>query len=151
MSDNEWIPVSHENCAQVTGPFYHGTKAMLAIGDELVAGRASNFEQGRISHHIYFSSRLDAAVWGAELAMSLAGRDGRGAIYIVEPTGPFEDDPNLTNKKFPGNPTRSYRTRAPLKVIGVVEKWDGHPTDVLQAMLDALSDLKRRGEAVIED
>ena len=151
MNNEEWTPVSHENCEGVQGPFYHGTKSRLAIGELLVAGHASNFEQGRVSNHIYFSARLEAAIWGAELAMSLSRLDGRGHIYIVEPTGPFEDDPNLTNKKFPGNPTRSYRTREPLKIIGMVEDWEGHPAEVLQAMLDSVERSKRRGLAVIED
>ena len=151
MNNDEWIPVSHENCEQVNGPFYHGTKANLVIGDLLISGRQSNFEEGRISNHIYFSTCLEAPIWGAELAMSLSGLDGRGHIYIVEPTGPFEDDPNLTNKKFPGNPTQSYRTREPLRIVGVVEDWDGHPTEVLQGMLDSLESLKRRGLAIIED
>ncbi|NGY04045.1 NAD(+)--rifampin ADP-ribosyltransferase [Solimonas terrae] len=151
MNDNEWIPVSHENCQELAGPFYHGTKAGLAIGEWLVAGQKSNFEDGRISNHIYFSTRLESAIWAAELAMSLAGLDGRGYIYLVEPSGPFEDDPNLTNRKFPGNPTASYRTREPLKVVGIVEDWAGHPAEVLQGMLDSLANLRRRGLAVIED
>lgn len=150
-NSDEWTPVSHANCGQVPGPFYHGTKAKLEIGELLIPGRPSNFEEGRVSNNIYFSTRLEAAVWGAELAMSLAGLEGRGYIYIVEPTGPFEDDPNLTNKKFPGNPTQSYRTREALKIVGVVEDWDGHPPEVLRGMLDSLENLKRRGLAVIED
>lgn len=149
MSNDEWIPISHENCEQVAGPFYHGTKARLALGDLLSAGQASNFEEGRVSNHIYFSALLDAAIWGTELAMALAGMDGRGHIYVVEPTGPFEDDPNVTNKRFPGNPTRSYRTREPLRIVGTVEGWDGHPPEVLQGMLDSLEKLKRDGIAVI--
>jgi rifampin ADP-ribosylating transferase len=151
MNNNEWIPISHENCEQVKGPFYHGTKANLVIGDLLVSGHPSNFEEGRISNHLYFATHLEAAIWGAELAMALSGLDGRGHIYIVEPTGPFEDDPNLTNKKFPGNPTQSYRTREPLKIVGVVEDWDGHSAEVLQGMLDSLASLKRRGLAIILD
>ena len=151
MDDEQWIPVSLENCAHLKGPFFHGTKADLVIGDLLVAGRASNFEAGRVSNHIYFSTRLEAAVWGAELAMSLAGRSGRGYIYIVQPSGAFEDDPNLTNKKFPGNPTRSYRTREPLRIVGVVEAWEGHPAEVLHGMLDSLHNLRRSGRAIIED
>jgi rifampin ADP-ribosylating transferase len=151
MSNDEWIPISHENCGQVNGPFYHGTKANLVVGDLLLPGNPSNFEEGRTSNHIYFSTQLEPAIWGAELAMALAGLTGRGHIYIVEPVGSFEDDPNLTNKRFPGNPTRSYRTRKPLKIVGVVEDWDGHPTEVLQGMLDSLENLKRNGLAVIED
>ncbi|MFS4722439.1 CmlA family chloramphenicol efflux MFS transporter [Klebsiella pneumoniae] len=119
----DWIPISHDNYKQVQGPFYHGTKANLAIGDLLTTGFISHFEDGRILKHIYFSALMEPAVWGAELAMSLSGLEGRGYIYIVEPTGPFEDDPNLTNKKFPGNPTQSYRTCEPLRIVGVVESW----------------------------
>jgi rifampin ADP-ribosylating transferase len=151
MNNDEWIPVSSENCEYVKGPFYHGTKSNLATGDLLTSGHSSNYAEGRVSNHIYFSAQLEPAIWGAELAMSLSGLDGRGRIYIVEPTGPFEDDPNLTNKKFPGNPTRSYRTREPLRIVGVVEGWVGHPTEVLQGMLDSLENLKRQGLAVIED
>ena len=98
-------------------------------------------------NHVYVTETLDAAVWGAELA---AGA-GRGRIYVVEPTGALEDDPNLTDKKFPGNPTRSYRTREPVKVIGELVDWVGHTPEQLQAMRDSLADLRRRGLAVIED
>lgn len=148
---NDWIPISHENCNRVGGPFYHGTKVRLSSGDLLAPGHPSHFESGRVLKHIYFSSLMEPAIWGAELAMSLSGLDGRGHIYIVEPTGPFEDDPNLTNKKLPGNPTESYRTSEPLRIVGVVEDWEGHPAEVLQGMLDSLQDLKRRGLAIIED
>lgn len=148
---NDVIPISHENCEQVLGPFYHGTKANLSIGDLLTTGHPSHFEEGRALKHVYFSTLLEPAIWGAELAPALSGLDGRGYIYIVEPTGPFEDDPNLTNKRFPGNPTNSYRTCEPVKVVGVVEEWDGHPADVLQGMLESLKDLKRRGLNIIDD
>jgi len=151
LSDQEWIPVTHESCDHVEGPFYHGTKAHLEAGELLVPGRASNFEEGRISNNIYFTAVLDSAIWGAELATTLAGLEGPGRIYIVEPVGTFEDDPNLTNKRFPGNPTKSYRTREPLRVVGEVEGWEGHAPEVLQAMLDNLEDLRRRGLAIIED
>lgn len=147
----EWTPVTHENYSHADGPFYHGTKAELAIGDLLLPGRPSNFEEGRISNNIYFTAVLETAVWGAELAMSLANRAGAGRVYIVEPTGSFEDDPNVTNKRFAGNPTRSYRTRHPLKIVGVVEDWKGHPPEVLQGMLDALQNLRLQGLAIIED
>lgn len=141
------IPVTFEHCDHVEGPFYHGTKASLKIGDTLTPGYGSNFEDGRKSNNIYFSATLDAAVWGAELARG----EGPGRIYVVEPAGPFEDDPNLTNKRFPGNPTRSYRTRSPLRIVGEVEDWEGHPPEVLQAMLDHLAELERQGLATIED
>lgn len=148
---NDWTPITHENCHQVVGPFYHGTKAELSVGDLISTGRRSHFEDGRFLKHVYFSALMEPAVWGAELAVSLSGLAGRGYIYIVEPTGPFEDDPNLTNKRFPGNPSRSYRSGAPLRIVGVVQDWEGHPPDVLQGMLNALADLKRRGMSLIED
>lgn len=129
------------------GVLLHGTKADLAVGDLLVAGRPSNFEEGRVMNHVYVTETLDAATWGAEMA---AG-DGRGRIYIVEPTGPIEDDPNVTDKKMPGNPTRSYRTREPVRVVGEIEDWTGHTPEQLQAMTNGLADLRRRGAAVIYD
>jgi rifampin ADP-ribosylating transferase len=129
------------------GVYLHGTKADLAVGDLLVPGRVSNFEAGRVMNHIYFTATLDAAVWGAELA---AG-PGRGHVYIVEPTGELEDDPNVTDKKLPGNPTHSFRTREPLRVVGEVVDWVGHSPEKLQAMRDGLAALRGRGAAVIED
>ncbi|OBG91792.1 rifampin ADP-ribosyl transferase [Mycobacterium sp. E136] len=130
-----------------SGAYLHGTKADLTVGDLLVPGRPSNFEVGRISNHVYITQTLDAATWGAELA---AG-EGRGRIYIVEPLGEVEDDPNVTDKKLPGNPTRSYRTREPVKVVGEITDWVGHTPEQIQAMLDGLEDLRRRGMAVIYD
>jgi rifampin ADP-ribosylating transferase len=130
-----------------SGALLHGTKADLAAGDMLLPGRPSNFEEGRTMNHVYVTATLDAAVWGAELA---AG-EGRGRIYIVEPTGILEDDPNVTDKKFPGNPTRSYRTREPVRVIGELVDWVGHSPEQVQAMRDRLAELKRQGLAVIED
>jgi rifampin ADP-ribosylating transferase len=130
-----------------SGALFHGTKADLAVGDLLIPGRGSNYEEGRTSNHIYVTATLDAATWGAELA---AG-EGRGHIYIVKPTGTLEDDPNVTDKRFPGNPTRSYRTREPVEVVGELVDWIGHSPAQLQAMRDGLADLKRRGQAVIYD
>ena len=147
----EWIPVTHDNYRHADGPFYHGTKAELAIGELLVPGHASNYEEGRTANNIYFTAVLETAVWGAELAMALANREGRGRIYLVEPVGSFEDDPNVTNKRFAGNPTRSYRTREPLRIVGIVEDWEGHPPEVLRGMLDSLANLRRQGLAIIED
>ena len=129
------------------GVYLHGTKADLAVGDMLVPGRESNFEHGRIMTYVYFTATLDAATWGAELA----GGQGRGRIYVVEPTGAFEDDPNLTDKRFPGNPTQSFRSREPLRVVGELVDWVGHPPEQLQAMRDGLDALKRQGRAQIED
>jgi rifampin ADP-ribosylating transferase len=129
------------------GVYLHGTKADLAVGDLLVPGRGSNFEHGRVMNHVYFTATLDAATWGAELA---AG-DGRGHIYVVEPTGDFEDDPNVTDKKFPGNPTHSFRSREPVRVMGELLDWHGHSAEKLRAMREGLQDLRRQGAARIED
>jgi len=147
---NEWTAVSYVNCHEVPGPFYHGTRAELSVGDLITTGHRSHFE-GRALKHVYFSALLEPAIWGAELAMSLSGQAGRGFIYIVAPTGPFEDDPNLTNKRFPGNPTQSYRSTAPLRIVGTVTEWEAHAADVLQGMLDALADLKRTGMAFVDE
>jgi rifampin ADP-ribosylating transferase len=129
------------------GVYLHGTKADLAAGELLVPGRESNFEAGRVMNYVYFTATLDAAVWGAELA----GGEGRGRIYIVEPTGEFEDDPNVTDKKFPGNPTQSFRSREPLRVVGELVDWRGHSPEKLDAMRAALEGLRRDGKAQIED
>jgi rifampin ADP-ribosylating transferase len=129
-----------------TGPFYHGTRADLQVGDLLRPGFTSNFADRKLSW-IYFSGTLDAAVWGCELAKG----EGRERIYIVEPTGAFEDDPNLTDKKFPGNVTQSYRSREPLRVVGEVEAWEPHPPARLQAMKDGLARLKAEGRDGIID
>lgn len=131
----------------VIEPFYHGTKADLKPGDLLCPGFKSNYGQQKQAKYVYFSATLEAATWGAELAMG----DGRGRIYIVEPTGDFEDDPNLTDKKFPGNPTKSYRTKSPLKIIGEINDWQGHSPEQLEAMKQALEQLKAQGIEAIED
>jgi rifampin ADP-ribosylating transferase len=146
-----YVPVTFDSCGHIEGPFFHGTKSALAVGDELVPGHGSNFENGRVSRNIYFSALVETAAWGAELATALAGSQERGHIYVVEPTGPFEDDPNVTNKKFPGNITQSYRTRGALVVVGEVETWEGHAPEVLQGMLDNLARLREQGLDVIED
>ena len=127
-----------------SGVYLHGTKADLAIGELLVAGRESNFEPGRIMNHLYFTATLDAATWGAELAVG----DGRGRIYIVDPTGHFEDDPNVTDRKFPGNPTQSFRSREPLRVVGELIDWVGHSPEQVQAMR---SGVQRAGPGQIDD
>ena len=145
------IPVTYESCGHVSGPFFHGTKSALEVGDELVPGFGSNFQQGRVSNNIYFSALVETAAWGAELATALTGGAGRGHIYVVEPLGPFEDDPNVTNKKFPGNITQSYRTHHPLRVVGELESWVGHDPEVLKGMLDRLALLREQGLDVIED
>lgn len=130
-----------------SGVYLHGTKADLVVGEMLVPGRESNFEAGRVMNYVYFTATLDAATWGAELA---AGQ-GHGRIYVVEPMGEFEDDPNVTDKRFPGNPTRSFRTREPLRVVGELVDWVGHSPERLRAMREGLDALKRQGEAQIVD
>ena len=149
--DGTRVPVTYAHHEHVEGPFFHGTKSALANGDELVPGRGSNFQQGRVSNHIYFSALVDTAAWGAELATALAGSGDRGHVYVVEPLGPFEDDPNVTDKRFPGNPTESYRTRHPLRVVREVDDWAGHEPDVVKQMLDHLALLREQGLDVIED
>ncbi|HQZ33717.1 MAG TPA: NAD(+)--rifampin ADP-ribosyltransferase [Ilumatobacteraceae bacterium] len=146
-----YVPVTFDSCEHIKGPFYHGTRFAFEIGDHLVAGRGSNFQEGRISNNVYFAALVETAVWGAELSCALSGTEGRGHIYIVEPTGPFEDDPNVTNKKFPGNITQSYRTRQPLQIVGELHSWQGHAPEVLGRMLDNLARLREQGLDVIED
>jgi hypothetical protein len=150
-ADVAYVPVTFNRCTLVEGPFFHGTKNALQVGDHLAPGQGSNYQQGRTSNHIYFSAILETAVWGAELATSLAGTDERGHIYVVEPTGPFEDDPNVTNKKFPGNITQCYRTRHPLQIVGEVQTWQAHTPEVLNAMLENIARLREQGLDVIED
>ena len=144
-------PVTYDRCDHVEGPFLHGTRAHLAPGDELVPGRSSNFQAGRVMNHVYFTTLVPTAAWGAQLATALAGVEGPGHVYRVEPLGPFEDDPNVTDKKFPGNPTRSYRTRHPLRVVEEVLEWEQHPPEAVRAMLDGLARLRAEGRDVILD
>ena len=127
--------------------FYHGTKADLKPGDLIEIGFNSNYGQQNKAKYVYLTATLDAAIWGAELASGEAAE----RIYIVEPTGFFEDDPNLTDKKFPGNPTKSYRTTSPLRIIGEVTDWQGHSPEQLKAMKDGLERLKQQGIEAIED
>ncbi len=126
---------------------YHGTRADLQPGDLIAPGYTTNYGTGKKANHVYLSATLDAATWGAELAQG----DGPGRIYIVEPTGPYVDDPNLTDKKFPGNPTRSYRSRDPLRVVGEVKHWQGHAPEVLQAMKDHIERLRQQGIEAVDD
>ena len=129
------------------GPFYHGTKAVLTPGDLLEPGFRSNYGKQQKSHFIYFTATMDAATWGAELAQG----EGEGRIYQVEPIDEFENDPNLTDQRFPGNPTRSYRTRQSIRVISEVKDWKGHPPEVLQQMLEHLETLKEQGIEAINE
>lgn len=127
--------------------YYHGTRAELRPGDLIEPGYRSNFGSRRKANHVYLTATVDAAVWGAELAVG----EGPGRIYIVEPTGPIEDDPNLTDKKFPGNPTKSHRSRDPLRVMAELADWEGHAADVLQAMKANLERLTQLGVEAIDD
>lgn len=133
--------------AKDPGPFYHGTKADLKPGDLLEPGYSSNFGERKRANFIYLTATLEAATWGAELGLG----EGPGRIYRVEPTGDFEDDPNLTDQKFPGNPTRSYRTREPLRVVEEILDWQPHSPEVLQNMRNHLEELKRQGIEAIND
>lgn len=134
-------------CKPFAPSFFHGTKADLKPGDLIGAGFASNYGKRNKAAFVYLSATLDAAVWGAELARG----EGSGRIYVVEATGPIEDDPNLTDQKFPGNPTRSHRTRDPLRIIGEVTGWTGHAPELLKRMRDRVADAALRGIEAIED
>ncbi|WP_211369541.1 NAD(+)--rifampin ADP-ribosyltransferase [Pseudoxanthomonas yeongjuensis] len=127
--------------------YYHGTKAALKVGDLVEPGHASNYGKRKQAAFVYLSATLDAAIWGAELAVGA----GPGRIYIVEPSGSIEDDPNLTDKRFPGNPTKSYRSREPFRIIGEVTEWKGHSPERLEEMHDHLENLKQRGVEAIEE
>ncbi|NUO74417.1 MAG: NAD(+)--rifampin ADP-ribosyltransferase [Lysobacter sp.] len=127
--------------------YYHGTKADLRAGDLIAPGYSSNYGRRKQAAFVYLAATLEAAIWGAELAVG----EGPGRIYIVEPTGHIEDDPNLTDKRFPGNPTQSYRSRDPFRVVGEVAQWTGHTPEQLQQMHDHLDELKRRGVEAIEE
>ena len=121
--------------------FFHGTKADLKPGEEIVVGHPSNFLENGALSWAYFTATLDAAVWGAELARG----DGPGRIYVVEPVGAFEDDPNVTDRKFPGNPTLSYRSRAPLRVLGEVVGWQGHGAERVREMREGMARMRAAG------
>lgn len=128
------------------GPFFHGTKAKLQIGDLLEPQYLSNY-QDKKSNYIYFTATLEAAKWGAELAKS----SSKERIYIVEPLGEFENDPNVTDKRFPGNPTRSYRSKSPLKIVAELGSWERHSNEVIDHMLASLKKLSDEGKNVIYD
>lgn len=145
MKKEEKTELNKEGALDI-GPFCHGTKADLKPEDLPEPG-FSNYGERKKANYIYLTATSDAAIWGAELA---AG-DGPGRIYRVEPTGPNEDDPNLTDKKFPGNPTRSYRTKQPLRVVSEVMDWVGHSPEALRKMREHLDELKRLGIEAINE
>jgi hypothetical protein len=121
--------------------YFHGTKADLTLGNLIEVGFNTNYEQSKKAKYIFLSATLDAAIWGAELSVG----EGRERIYLVEPTGPIEDDPDLTDRKFPGNPTKSYRSMDPFKVVGEITVWQGHPAEQVKAMREALIRIKEQG------
>lgn len=127
--------------------YFHGTKADLKIGDIIEIGYNSNYGQRNNAKYIFLSATLDAAVWGAELAFG----DKKERIYLVEPTGEIEDDPDLTDKKFAGNPTMSFRSMQPFKVVGEITVWQGHTKEQLKAMKDGLEKLKEQGIKSLND
>ncbi|CCD92280.1 putative rifampin ADP-ribosyl transferase [Bradyrhizobium sp. ORS 375] len=126
--------------------FFHGTRADLKPGDLIAVGYPSNFTEAQPLSWVYFTATLDAAIWGAELAAGDAGE----RIYVVEPTGPIVDDPNVTDKKFPGNPTRSFRSRAPLRILAEVVSWRGHSPEVLSRMRESIARAGADGPGIID-
>ena len=136
---NEELAASSTYTPSDKGPFYHGTKADLQVGDLLIAGHNSNYKTELQMNHIYFTAMVN----GAGLAAALAKGDGHERVYIVEPTGSFENDPNVTNKKFPGNPTRSYRTTEPLKIVGEATDWARLSPEQLQKWRERLANNNR--------
>ena len=121
------------------GPFFHGTIADLGVGELLTPGRRSNYRPEIVMNHVYFTARIEGAGLAAEIAAELAGGAPRPRVYAVEPTGAFENDPNVTDKKFPGNPTRSYRSSAPLRVLGEITEWTRLTPEELQMWRERLS------------
>lgn len=135
---NRDLAASFNETPSDKGPFYHGTRADLQLGDLLTPGYRSNYHSEVIMNHIYFTALIN----GAGLAAALAKGDARERVYIVEPTGPFEHDPNVTDKKFPGNPTRSYRTAAPLKIVGEVTDWTRQTPEQIRQWREKLASSK---------
>lgn len=146
QSQNEQIPKG-PGATPFAQTYFHGTKADLKVGDFIEVGNNSNYGQRKNAKYIFLTATLDAAIWGAELAVG----EGRERIYLVEPTGPIEDDPDLTDKKFPGNPTKSYRSTQPFKVVGEISVWQGHPAGQVMAMKEALAKLKEQGINSLND
>jgi hypothetical protein len=140
-SNNSHTEVKHSKPTPFAQTFFHGTKADLQLGDLIEVGFYSNYGQRKNALYIFLTATLDAAIWGAELAYG----DAPQRIYLVEPSGPIEDDPDLTDKKFPGNPTKSYRSKHPFRVVGELSNWQGHTTEEVQNMQAALARLKEQG------
>lgn len=149
-------PASLIDHGHVAGPFFHGTRTAFAGGDLVLPGRRSHFRPAHPLQHVYFTTRIETAAWGAELAAALAtdvddAVRSSPRIYEVAPLGPFEDDPNVTDKRFPGNPTRSYRSREPLRVLQELASWSRHSTEDVEAMLASLRRLRAEGRDVVLD
>jgi rifampin ADP-ribosylating transferase len=142
-----FTPVGIRENVDDSGPFYHGSKADLRIGDCIKAGFPSNYGRRKIANFVYITALMDGAILAAELAEG----EGRGRIYIVEPTGAIGDDPNVTDMKFPGNPTRSYRTREPLRIVGEVTDWQGHSPELLQSMKAGVEEARKLGIEAINE
>jgi hypothetical protein len=140
MEQNKIKP-NEQNPTPFAQTYFHGTRAELKVGDLIEVGFNSNFGQRKNARYIFLTATLDAAIWGAELAFG----EGRERIYLVEPTGPIEDDPDLTDKRFPGNPTKSYRSTHPFRAVGEVTIWQGHSSEQVRAMKEGLERLKEQG------
>lgn len=145
--NNEHNPSVGKGATPFAQTYFHGTKADLKVGDLIKVGYHSNYGQRNNAKYIFLSATLDAAIWGAELAFG----EGQERIYVVEPMGAIENDPDLTDKKFPGNPTMSYRSTDPFKVVGEITVWQGHSKEQVQAMKDALEKLKEQGINSLND
>lgn len=139
--------VKQKSATPFAHTYFHGTKADLTLGDYIEVGFNSNYGQRNPSKYIFLSATLDAAIWGAELAVG----EGRERIYLVEPTGSIEDDPDLTDQKFPGNPSMSYRSAMPLRIVGEVTHWQGHAAEQVKAMKEALQKMKEEGIRSLND
>ncbi|UNZ00337.1 NAD(+)--rifampin ADP-ribosyltransferase [Zhouia spongiae] len=147
MNKNNNEKVSRQGATAFAQTYFHGTKADLKIGDLIEAGFNSNYGQRKNAKYIFLSATLDAAIWGAELALGNVPE----RIYLVEPLGQIEDDPDLTDKKFPGNPTKSYRSTEPFRVVGEVTVWQGHPAEQIKTMKEHLEKLKEQGINSLND
>ncbi len=146
-NDNKSISTSGQGATPFAQTYFHGTKADLKVGDLIEVGFNSNYGQQKNAKYIFLTGTLDAAIWGAELAFG----DGRERIYLVEPTGEIENDPDLTDKKLPGNPTQSYRSTKPFRVVGEVTVWQGHPAEQIKTMKEHLKKLKEQGINSLND
>jgi hypothetical protein len=144
---NDGLNSNKQGATPFSQTYFHGTKADLKMGDLIDVGFTSNYGQRKYTKYIFLTATLDAAVWGAELAYG----DGRERIYLVEPTGAIEDDPDLTDKKFPGNPTKSYRSIHPFRVVGEVTIWQSHSTEQVKTMKVHLERLKEQGIDSLND